>query len=215
MAIRRPYLGRNEPGDRGRADPCAPGRHNGAARQGLIFILDEIQTGLCRTGKWFACQHEDVLPDVMTLAKSLGNGVPIGACLACGEAAKLIQPGSHGSTFGGNPLASRAALAVLDVLTSENMVDRAAKLGAEMLAGFKDALKNVNGVISIRGKGLMFGLELDRECSELVKTALAENMLINVTADNVVRLLPPLIISDGEAKQIVETVSQLIEEFLS
>jgi len=183
--------------------------------QGLLFILDEIQTGLCRTGKWFACQHEDVLPDVMTLAKSLGNGVPIGACLACGEAAKLIQPGSHGSTFGGNPLASRAALAVLDVLTSENMVDRAAKLGAEMLAGFKDALKNVNGVISIRGKGLMFGLELDRECSELVKTALAENMLINVTADNVVRLLPPLIISDGEAKQIVETVSQLIEEFLS
>ena len=180
----------------------------------IFLILDEIQTGLCRTGKWFACQHEDVLPDVMTLAKSLGNGVPIGACLARGVAAELIQPGSHGSTFGGNPLASRAALAVLDVLANNNLMDRAAKLGAEMLAGFKDALTSVNGVMSIRGKGLMFGIELDRDCSELVKIALSENLLINVTAGNVVRLLPPLIVSDQEAKQIIETVSRIIKEFL-
>jgi len=182
--------------------------------QEIFLILDEIQTGLCRTGKWFACQHEDVLPDVMTLAKSLGNGVPIGACLARGVAAELIQPGSHGSTFGGNPLASRAALAVLDVLANNNLMDRAAKLGAEMLAGFKDALTSVNGVMSIRGKGLMFGIELDRDCSELVKIALSENLLINVTAGNVVRLLPPLIVSDQEAKQIIETVSRIIKEFL-
>ena len=150
----------------------------------------------------------------MTLAKSLGNGVPIGACLARGVAAELIQPGSHGSTFGGNPLASRAALAVLDVLANNNLMDRAAKLGAEMLAGFKDALTSVNGVMSIRGKGLMFGIELDRDCSELVKIALSENLLINVTAGNVVRLLPPLIVSDQEAKQIIETVSRIIKEFL-
>ncbi len=180
----------------------------------IFLILDEIQTGLCRTGKWFACQHEDILPDVMTLAKSLGNGVPIGACLARGVAAELIQPGSHGSTFGGNPLASRAALAVLDVLANNNLMDRAAKLGAEMLAGFKDALTSVNGVMSIRGKGLMFGIELDRDCSELEKIALSENLLINVTAGNVVRLLPPLIVSDQEAKQIIETVSRIIKEFL-
>ena len=124
----------------------------------LLLILDEIQTGLCRTGKWFAHQHEGILPDVMTLAKSLANGVPIGACLARGEAAELIQPGSHGSTFGGNPLAARTALAVLDILANEKLMERAAKLGSEMLAGFKQSLIDIKGVTSIRGKGLMIGL---------------------------------------------------------
>ena len=180
----------------------------------LLLILDEIQTGLCRTGKWFAHQHEGILPDVMTLAKSLANGVPIGACLARGEAAELIQPGSHGSTFGGNPLAARTALAVLDILANEKLMERAAKLGSEMLAGFKQSLIDIKGVTSIRGKGLMIGIELDRECSELVKNALAEKLLINVTAGNVIRLLPPLIINDDEAKQIVETVTKLVKNFL-
>lgn len=181
---------------------------------GLLLILDEIQTGMCRTGKWFACQHEEVIPDVMTLAKALGNGVPIGACLARGIAAEMIQPGSHGSTFGGNPLASRAAISVLDVLTEQQLDKRAEQLGEKMLSGFRAALAGVKGVTSIRGKGLMFGIELNRECKELANMALAEHLLINVTADNVVRILPPLIISDAEAQQIVDTVGRIIKAFL-
>jgi acetylornithine/N-succinyldiaminopimelate aminotransferase len=178
-----------------------------------LMILDEIQTGLCRTGKWFACQHEGVVPDVMTLAKALGNGVPIGACLARGKAAGLMQPGSHGSTFGGNPLASRAALAVLDVMSEQHLDKRAEQLGRSMLEGFREGLRNVEGVISVRGRGLMFGVQLDRDCGDLVNMALAEHLLINVTVDRVVRILPPLIISDDEAEQIVSTVCKIIREF--
>lgn len=181
---------------------------------GLLMILDEIQTGMCRTGKWFACQHDNVTPDVMTLAKALGNGVPIGACLARGEAAELIQPGSHGSTFGGNPLASRAAISVLDVLTEQQLDKRAEQLGEKMLSGFRAVLANVKGVVSIRGKGLMFGIELDRDCAELVNMALTEHLLINVTAVNIVRILPPLIITDEEAQQIVDTTGRIIKAFL-
>ena len=180
----------------------------------LLFILDEIQTGMCRTGKWFACQHENVVPDVLTLAKALGNGVPIGACLARGKAAELIRPGSHGSTFGGNPLAARAGLTVIDILEKEQLAERADLLGKLMLDRLQQELKMIPGVVSIRGKGLMFGIELDRECSELVKLALAERLLINVTAGNVIRLLPPLIISDDEADQIISTVCKLIRDFL-
>ena len=180
----------------------------------LLFILDEIQTGMCRTGKWFACQHENVVPDVLTLAKALGNGVPIGACLARGKAAELIRPGSHGSTFGGNPLAARAGLTVIDILEKEQLAERANLLGKLMLDRLQQELKMIPGVVSIRGKGLMFGIELDRECSELVKLALAERLLINVTAGNVIRLLPPLIISDDEADQIISTVCKLIRDFL-
>ncbi len=181
----------------------------------LLLILDEIQTGMCRTGKWFACQHDDILPDVMTLAKALGNGMPIGACLARGEAAELIRPGSHGSTFGGNPLAASAALAVLDVLIEQKLDERAAQLGKTMLAAFHKALSDIKGIVSVRGKGMMFGIELDRECTELVSQALEEYLLINVTADNVVRLLPPLVITDEEADKIVETVSRIILAFLN
>ena len=180
----------------------------------LLFILDEIQTGMCRTGKWFACQHEDVVPDVMTLAKALGNGVPIGTCLARGIAAELIRPGSHGSTFGGNPLAARAGLTVIDILEKEHLAERAGVLGKLMLERLQKELKATSGVVSIRGKGLMFGIELNRECSDLVKLALAERLLINVTAGNVIRLLPPLIITDNEAEQIIATVSKLIRQFL-
>ncbi len=181
---------------------------------GALLILDEIQTGLCRTGRWFACQHEGVSPDVMTLAKALGNGVPIGACLARGEAAGLIQPGSHGSTFGGNPLASRAALAVLEVMEAQHLDKRAEQLGRSMLEGFQAGLGDVAGVVSVRGRGLMLGIQLDRDCGDLVNMALAERVLINVTADRVVRLLPPLIISDDEAGQIVATVCRIVRKFL-
>jgi len=163
-------------------------------QKNCLLILDEIQTGMCRTGEWFAFQHENITPDVMTLAKALGNGMPIGACLAKGVAAELIQPGSHGSTFGGNPLASRAALAVIDVLSMQKLHENAAKIGAEMLLSLKNGLSEIKGVVSIRGKGLMLGIELDKDCAQLVNMALEEHLLINVTSGNVIRLLPPLII---------------------
>ena len=178
-----------------------------------LMMLDEIQTGMGRTGKWFAYQHSNAVPDVATLAKALGNGVPVGACLARGKAADMMQPGSHGTTFGGNPLACRAAIAVLESLEQEECVANAEKLGAHMLAGFSRALAGLDGVIDIRGRGLMIGIELDRPCSELVSKALEQGLLINVTAERVVRLLPPLILTDKQADMIVEQVSNLIHEF--
>ncbi len=179
-----------------------------------LMMIDEIQTGMCRTGKWFAFQHEQVMPDVMTLAKALGNGVPIGACLAKGRAAELFQPGNHGSTFGGNPLASRAALAVIEVLEAQHLEQRAAELGNRLLVSFKQALSDVQGISEIRGKGLMLGIELEKECPDLVGLALNEQLLINVTAGNVIRLLPPLIMSDAEADQLVSTLSNILKKYL-
>ena len=181
---------------------------------GWLLMLDEIQTGMGRTGRWFAHQHADIQPDVMTLAKALGNGVPIGACLARGSAAELFKPGNHGSTFGGNPLSTSAALAVLNSIQDDDLVNRAEQLGSRILDGFKAKLGDTEGVTSIRGRGLMLGIELDRPCGELMQTALGRNLLINVTADTVVRLLPPLILTDEQADRIVIDVSQLILDFL-
>lgn len=178
--------------------------------RGWLLMLDEIQAGLCRTGKWFAFQHTTIKPDVMTLAKALGNGMPIGACLVAGKAAGLFGPGNHGSTFGGNPLACRAALTVLEVMERDQLAQRAVEMGEYLLAGFKQALANVKGVKEIRGKGLMLGIELERECGELVKQALAKGILINVTAGNVIRLLPPLVLSKAQADQIITTVTGLV-----
>ncbi len=180
-----------------------------------LMMVDEIQTGMCRTGKWFAFQYEDVMPDVMTLAKALGNGVPIGACLARGEAANLFQPGNHGSTFGGNPLASRAALAVIEVLEADNLAQRAEVLGNRLLDGLKQALKAVPGIKEIRGAGLMLAIELDEDAPDLVALALKEKLLINVTAGNVIRLLPVLVMSDSEADQIVTKLSKLLKAYLA
>jgi len=180
---------------------------------GWLMMLDEVQTGMGRTGKWFAHQHSGAVPDVMTLAKGLGNGVPIGACLARGAAANVFQPGNHATTFGGNPLVCSAALAVIGAMEGEDLTARAAQLGERMLDGLRDALADCPQVAAIRGKGLMIGIELVRPCGELVKRALAEGLLINVTAERVVRLLPPLILSDAEADQIVTTVSRLIRAF--
>jgi acetylornithine aminotransferase len=179
-----------------------------------LMMLDEIQTGMGRTGKWFACQHDDIQPDVITLAKALGNGVPIGACLARGKAAEMMQPGSHGTTFGGNPLACSAALAVLDTMEQEQLVMQAAERGQQLLDGFAMTLQSREGVTEIRGRGLMIGIELDRPCTELVGKALAQGLLINVTAERVVRLLPPLITTEKQADMIVEQVSDLICRFL-
>jgi acetylornithine/N-succinyldiaminopimelate aminotransferase len=182
---------------------------------GWLMMLDEIQSGMGRTGKLFAFQHTNITPDVMTLAKALGNGMPIGACLARGAAADVFKPGNHGSTFGGNPLACSAALAVLETIEREKLSDRAAQLGQRMKTGLDTALAGVAGVVQIRAKGLMIGIELDRACGELTKQALTQGLLINVTADKIIRLLPPLIISDAEADQIVSGVCALIKSFLS
>ena len=179
-----------------------------------LMMLDEIQTGMGRTGKWFACQHSNASPDVITLAKALGNGVPVGACMARGNAADMMQPGSHGTTFGGNPLACRAALAVVDSLEQQQCVSNAASQGEHLLAGFTRALEGIEGVHEIRGQGLMIGIELDRPCGELVQQALTQGLLINVTAERVIRLLPPLILTDKQADMIIEQVSTLIREFL-
>ncbi|MCG8036864.1 MAG: aspartate aminotransferase family protein [Candidatus Thiodiazotropha taylori] len=179
-----------------------------------LMMLDEIQTGVGRTGKLFAHQHNGILPDVMTLAKGLGNGMPIGACLARGEAANLLAPGNHGSTFGGNPLACRVAMSVLDVVESQQLADRADKLGQRFQSEFEAKLSELPGVTSIRSKGLMVGIELERPCPELVGKALEQNLLINVTAGNVIRLLPPMILNDDECKEIIDKVSALVADFL-
>ena len=183
-------------------------------RHGWLLMLDEIQTGMGRTGTLFACQHDEVLPDVMTLAKGLGNGVPIGACLARGAAAELFGPGRHGSTFGGNPLACSAALAVLDVLTASDLPARAAALGEDLMTLFRERLADAPGVVEVRGKGLMIGIELDRPCGDLVGQALAAGLLVNVTADKVIRLLPPLVLEDEQAQLLVDSLESLIRHFL-
>lgn len=180
-----------------------------------LLMLDEIQTGMGRTGEWFAFQHTNIKPDVLTLAKGLGNGVPIGACLAQGKAAELFQPGNHGSTFGGNPLTCAAASAVIETITAEKLCQRAAELGQRMLNAFKAELGSISAVKAIRGQGMMIGIKLDRDCPALVAAALEKRCLINVTAGSVIRLLPPLIISDQQADKIVDTVCQLIKDFIN
>ncbi|MCK5387141.1 MAG: aspartate aminotransferase family protein [Gammaproteobacteria bacterium] len=179
-----------------------------------LMMVDEIQTGICRTGKWFAHQHNGITPDVMTLAKALGNGVPIGACLAKGKAATLFQPGHHGSTYGGNPLVTSAALAVIETCENDKLAERAKALSEKIISGFKESLKDVDAVVDIRAKGLMIAVQLDRPCAELVKAGLDAGILINVTAGDVVRLLPPLIISDEQADKIVTMVSELVRKFV-
>ena len=176
-----------------------------------LLMLDEIQAGMGRTGAWFGHQHGGITPDVMTLAKALGNGFPIGACLARGAAADLFSPGQHGSTFGGNPLACRVACTVLDIMTRDKLHERAAVLGARLLAGLHKALDDHPHVIAIRGRGLMAGIELDRNCKELVGRALEEQrLLITVTRDTVIRLLPPLICDESQIDDMVVRIARLL-----
>jgi acetylornithine aminotransferase len=178
--------------------------------RGWLLMLDEVQTGIGRTGKMFAHQYAGITPDVMSLAKALGNGVPIGACLARGVAAEMLTPGKHGSTFGGNPLACSAALAVLETLKREHLAVRAAYLGELLLQGFREKLTGHPAVREVRGLGLMIGIELERPCGDLVARALARGLLINVTAERTVRLLPPLILSDEEADTLVDHLSAIL-----
>ena len=179
--------------------------------QGWLLMIDEVQSGNGRTGQFFSYQHAHILPDVVTTAKGLANGVPIGVCLAANQAAHVLGPGNHGSTFGGNPLSCAAAHAVLDVFESEQIVSRAASMGQYLRDKLAFALQGVNGVKEIRGQGLMIGIELEMDCAELVGQALDEGLLINVTAGSVVRLLPPLILSEEEADQISEVLGRLIK----
>jgi acetylornithine aminotransferase len=176
-----------------------------------LMMLDEVQTGNGRTGKYFAFQHGTCVPDVLTTAKGLGNGMPIGVCLARGEAANLFMPGNHGSTFGGNPLACAAANAVLDVIEDEGLCERAAELGERMLQQLSEALEGTNRVKEIRGKGLMLAIELNEDAPELIEAGLEAGILINVTQGNILRMLPPLTISDAEADEAVNTVVSLIQ----
>ncbi|MBM3359211.1 MAG: aspartate aminotransferase family protein [Betaproteobacteria bacterium] len=183
--------------------------------QGWLLMLDEVQSSMGRTGKWFAFQHSKARPDVMTLAKGLGNGVPIGACLAAGAAAQQFKQGNHGSTFGGNPLACSAALATIDIIEQERLMENAVAMGDFIRAAFAERLEGVRGVKEIRGMGLMIGIELEHPCGDLVKQALEQGLLINVTAENVIRLLPPLVISREEAEQLVAILAPLVTGFLA
>ena len=182
---------------------------------GWLLMLDEVQTGIGRTGTWFAFQHTNIQPDVMSLAKGLGSGVPIGACVARGAAANVFTYGKHGSTFGGNPLACAAGLATLQAIEQEGLCKNAEKIGDLIRLGFEAEFKNTTGVTTVRNAGLMIGIELDRPCGELVKMALAAKLLINVTADNVVRLLPPLVMNESEAKELVQRLATVIKTFLN
>lgn len=180
-----------------------------------LLMIDEVQSGIGRTGKWFAHQHAGIVPDVMPLAKGLGSGVPIGACLARGTAAQLFKPGNHGTTFGGGPLVSVAALTTLKVIEEEGLLANAERIGTHLKSRFTEALSDVAGVVDIRGMGLMMGIELDRPCGELVKQALDAGLLTNVTQDSVIRLLPPIIIKQAEADQLVDTLVPVIKSFLA
>jgi acetylornithine aminotransferase len=183
-------------------------------QNGWLLMLDEVQCGIGRSGKWFAFQHSGIVPDLITLAKGLGSGVPIGACLAKGIAADVFKPGNHASTFGGNPLACAAALTTLEVIEEEDLLRNSMELGDFMRTTLKAQLADLHDVNQIRGQGLMIGIELSRPCGELVKEALRQGLLINVTSDRVVRLLPPLVMQRGEAEQVVNILSAMIRKFL-
>ena len=183
--------------------------------KGWLLICDEVQCGMARTGKWFGYQHADILPDVVTLAKGLGSGVPIGACLAGGKAAGLFGPGNHGSTFGGNLLACTAALTTLEVIEQDQLMAKAECIGELIRQSLRDALTGVVGVVDIRGMGLMIGIELDRPCGDLVKQGLEAGLLINVTAEKVIRLLPALVFGEAEVGELVPELAVLIKKFLS
>lgn len=181
--------------------------------KGWLLMLDEIQTANGRTGTFFHYQQHNILPDVVTIAKGLANGVPIGACLSHGPAAELMQPGNHGSTFGGNPIACAAALAAIETIENEQLAQRASELGTQLLQAFSSALVDCETVQDIRGSGLMIGIELNKPCAELVARAADQGLLINVTAGNVIRLLPPLVLNDEQAETLVNILAPLIKDF--
>jgi len=180
-----------------------------------LMMIDEVQCGMGRTGKWFAHQWAGILPDVMPLAKGLGSGVPVGAVVAGPKAANIFQPGNHGTTFGGNPLAMRAGVETIRIMEEDGLLDHAARMGEHLRNALTTALKDVQGVKEIRGQGLMLGIELDRPCGAIMTQALEAGLLLSVTADSVIRLVPPLIITTAEADEIVSILVPIIKQFLA
>ena len=178
-----------------------------------LLMLDEVQTGNGRTGQYFCYQHSGIIPDVVTTSKGLGNGVPIGACLSAGRATNILQPGNHGSTFGGNPLACGAALATVETICSEHLLQRATIIGERIINSLRSQLSHCKHVQEIRGLGCMIGIQLDRPCKSLFAQAMDNGLVINITADSVIRLLPPLILSDEEADEIVSILVPLVDQF--
>jgi acetylornithine aminotransferase len=184
-------------------------------QRGWLLMIDEVQCGTGRTGRWFAHQWAGIVPDVMPLAKGLGSGVPIGAVVARGAAADVFKPGNHGTTFGGNPLAMRAALTTIEVMEDDDLLHNAERLGAKLREDFTRELEKVDGFVEMRGKGLMMGIMLDRPCGALVQKALDAGLVLNVTAESVIRLLPPLIFTEEHAAQLVSTLVPLVKSFLA
>jgi acetylornithine aminotransferase len=184
-------------------------------RNEWLLMLDEVQCGVGRTGRWFVYQHAGILPDVLSLAKGLGSGVPVGACVVGGRARGVLKQGNHGSTFGGNPLACTAVVTTIDVVHEQHLLESAANVGATIRNGLADALAGTAGVTEIRGMGLMIGVELARPCGELVGAALDAGLVLNVTADNVVRMLPPLVMSEAEGRAVVERLAPLVRSHLA
>ena len=182
--------------------------------RGWLLMLDEVQCGIGRTGKWFAHQWAGIEPDVMPLAKGLGSGVPVGAVVCGPKAAQVFAPGNHGTTFGGNPLAMRAGIETLRIMEEDGLLENAQRVGEALRAGLVRELGHLPGVVEIRGHGLMLGIELDRSCGALLTQAAEAGLLISVTADKVIRLVPPLILSIDEAAQIVALLSPLVRQFL-
>jgi acetylornithine aminotransferase len=184
-------------------------------RHEWLFMSDEVQCGLGRTGKWFVYQHAGFLPDVLPLAKGLGSGVPVGACVVGARARGVFKPGNHGSTFGGNPLAMTAVVTTIDTVKEEGLLANAGRVGGAIRDGLAAALKGLPGVVEVRGLGLMLGIELDRPCGEIVSRAMETELIVNVTADNVIRLLPPLVISGAEGREVVERLARVVKSFLA
>jgi len=204
-----------EGGIRTMPDACLKGLRDLCDQHGALLIFDEVQCGMGRTGKWFAHQWSGVVPDVMPLAKGLGSGVPIGAVVAGPKAAHIFQPGNHGTTFGGNPLAMRAGVETIRIMEEDKLLDHVAQVSAHLHAALHRELDGVKGVKEIRGQGLMIGIDLDRSCGALMQRALEAGLLLSVTADSVVRLVPPLIITEAEADEVVGILAPLIQTFLA
>jgi acetylornithine aminotransferase len=184
-------------------------------RQGWLMMVDEVQCGTGRTGKWFAHQWSGIKPDVMPLAKGVSSGIPVGAVVAHGIASETFKPGNHGTTFGGNPLAMRAGLTTIEVMEEEGLLANATAMGNLIMDGMRTALAGHPGLVEVRGTGLMIGIQLDRPCSEIVALALKAGLVLNVTADSVVRMLPPLILNAEQAELIVATLAPIIRDFLA
>jgi len=184
-------------------------------RREWLFMADEVQCGLGRTGKWFVYQHAGFLPDVVPLAKGLGSGVPVGALVVGGRARGVFKPGNHGSTFGGNPLAMCAVVTTLDTMREEGLLANAVRVGDAIRGGLAAALAGSPGVVEVRGMGLMLGLELDRPCGEIVPRSLEAGLVVNVTAENVIRLLPPLVMTEAEGREVLERLLPVVKAFLA